>query len=205
MTTSSAGFLPAFDARSLHERLSRMSPKQQLVFGAAICERLIPSYAMFVSEEAWGDVHKPRGALDAVWEEIESRSVERLVLRKINAECEAAAPASEKFRSLFVTAAQDCCFSICSLLDFLENRQTERIVQVATYATDSVDLYVQEIESLEPNDRLLETKITEHPLMQRELQRQHDDLLLLETAVESEAFDQLKRKYRNLGALMSST
>lgn len=55
---------------------------------------------------------------------------------------------------------------------------------MATYATDSVDLYVQEIEGMSPVDPLLEQKILMHPLMQRELRQQEDDLTAIESATE---------------------
>jgi hypothetical protein len=51
---------------------------------------------------------------------------------------------------------------------------------------------------MDPRDELFEQKILEHPLMQREL----DDLRVVETAAEPEAIALLRRKYRDAGALM---
>lgn len=102
-------------------------------------------------------------------------------IKTASAACESAAPNSDDFSSIYVTAAQDACFSICSLLDFLTEENVNKIVQSAIYATDSVDLYVQEIEEMDPADPQLEKKILMHQLMQRELQQQENDLAAIES------------------------
>jgi uncharacterized protein YjaG (DUF416 family) len=94
--------------------------------------------------------------------------------------CEDAAPESGKYDSLFVSAAQDASFAVCSLLDFLIEKDTRKIVQVATFATDTVDLYIQEDENISSDDPELEMKILCHHLMQRELCRQERGLAILE-------------------------
>ena len=90
--------------------------------------------------------------------------------------CEECAPDSEDFTSLYTSFAQDAVFAICSLLDFLLDGDVARIVGVARFSTDSVDLIVQEREAMDPRDPLRERKILEHPLMQQELMRQQRDL-----------------------------
>ncbi len=46
---------------------------------------------------------------------------------------------------------------------------------------DSVDMYVQELEDMDPADPELEEKILAHKLMQEELRRQREDLEFLNT------------------------
>jgi uncharacterized tellurite resistance protein B-like protein len=74
-------------------------------------------------------------------------------------------------------------------------------VQTAVYATDSVDLYVQEIENMAPNDPELERKILMHHLMQRELTEQQRNLKMIEQAfaLTPEFLTQLKESWDNKG------
>jgi uncharacterized protein len=77
----------------------------------------------------------------------------------------------------------------------------DKIVKTATYATDSVDLYVQEIENMDPNSPELEQVILTHRLMQRELSQQEKDLKFVEQAISlnSILLFQLKKSWNNNG------
>jgi len=193
--------LPAFNANSLRARLLKLDSAQQLAFGAVCCERLLPNYIAFQSDTGWGDVAPIRKALDFVWSSLESKSLYTQAVKSITESCESVAPDSEDFESLYVSSAQDACFAVCSLLDYLLENDVDKIVQVATYATDSVDLYVQEIENMAPNDPELEQKILNHRLMQRELAQQEKNLADIEQAatLSTDFLDGLKQSWNNEG------
>ncbi|WP_137940382.1 DUF416 family protein [Chitinivorax sp. B] len=193
--------MPAFNSAVLKARLSKLGDKQQLAFGALCCERLIPNYLMFQQDAGWGDNVPVRKALDCVWAYLHDQTPSSQEIKNATASCESAAPNSEDFASLYVTSAQDACFAVCSLLDYLFKNDVDRVVQVATYATDSVDLYVQEIEGMEPNDPQLEQKILAHRLMQRELTQQEADLKAIELApsLSQEFLAQRKASWNNNG------
>lgn len=172
--------MPAFNALSTKERLITLDESRQLLFGALCCERLLPNYIAFQKDTGWGDFSVVRNALDIVWKFL---SAEVLTAQGMAAEilkCEAVTPSSDDFSSLYVTSAQDACFSVFCLLDYLVQADIEKIVRVAMYATDSVDLYVQEIDEMKPDDPSLEEKILTHRLMQRELTQQEHDLKAIE-------------------------
>ena len=84
--------------------------------------------------------------------------------------CESVAPDSEDFDSVYTNLDQDAAFAICCILGYLTDEAIEKIVQAAVYAIDD------KFDSADPD---LESKILNHPLMQRELKRQHDDILYL--------------------------
>ena len=193
--------LPAFNADNLRARLVKLSNEQQLAFGAICCERLLPNYQAFQQDVGWGDIHPIRKALDFVWASLKGESVSLEEVKAIMASCESAAPDSEDFDSLYVSLAQDGCFAVCSLLDYLLENDVNRVVQAATYATDSVDLYVQEIENLAPNDPELEQKILNHSFMQSELSQQEENLKTVEQAGVSvlEFLDDFKKSWNNEG------
>ncbi len=156
--------------------LAKMQPHQQLAFGASCCERMLPNYEMFVREVNWGDVGPLRRALDTVWNACERTYPREAQLRDLLAQCEQCAPDSEDFTSLYTSLAQDAVFAICALIDFLLDRNVDRIVSVGRFSTDSIDLFVQEREEMDPQDPLREQKLLKHPLMQQELARQQRDL-----------------------------
>jgi uncharacterized protein YjaG (DUF416 family) len=119
-----------------------------------------------------------------VWAHVYGEAQTNKEIVDANSACELAAPSSDDFTSIYVTAAQDACFAVCSLLDYVLENDIDKIVQAATYATDSVDLFVQEADGIEPGDPELEAKILGHPLMQRELERQDSDLEAMSSADE---------------------
>ncbi len=166
----------AFNEERILEVLSKLRSHQQLAFGAACCERMLPNYDTFVREVGWRDAAPLREALDTAWEFCESQRLPGAELREMLSKCEECAPESENFTSLYISSAQDAVFAICSLLDFLLDTDAAHIVNVARFSTDSVDLIVQEREAMDPRDLLRERKILEHPLMQQELVRQQRDL-----------------------------
>lgn len=193
--------MAAFNRVNLRNRLVKLDSERQIAFGAACCERLLPNYVAFQRDAAWGNFAAVRNALDYVWLFLNGQSFSMQEIKEITHLCESAAPNSDDFASLYVTAAQDACFSVCGLLDYLIQKDVDKIVQVATYATDSVDLYVQEIECMDPNDPKLEQKILTHRLMQRELARQENDLQALEAvaSLSQEFLGQLKTSWNNGG------
>lgn len=173
--------MPAFDAQLLKDRLAALSLEKKLAFGVLCCERLLPNYLAFQKDSGWGDDAHVRNALDCATSFVLGKKPNLQEIKTASAACESAAPNSDDFSSIYVTSAQDACFSICSLLDCLIEEDVGKIVRAAIYATESVDLYVQEIEAMDPADPQLEKRILMHHLMQRELQQQEKDLVAIES------------------------
>lgn len=168
---------PAFNEERTLEAVSKMQLQQQLAAGAACCERMLPNYERFMREVGWGDIVPLRTALDTVWEACTRQGATDINVQELLARCEASAPDSNRFTSLYVSSAQDAVFSVCALLDFLLEGNVERIVGVFRLSIDSVDLVVQEEKDMDPRGPQREVKILKHPLMQQELGRQQRDLI----------------------------
>ncbi len=193
--------MPAFNGFTLKERLKKLDSKRQLTFAALCCERLLPNYLTFQQDTGWGDIGPVRQALDCVWAFLHDQAPSSQEIKNAIVSCESVAPNSDDFVSLYVTSAQDACFAVCGLLDYLLENDVDKVVRAATYATDSVDLYVQEIENIAPNDPQLEQKILTHRLMQRELDQQEQDLKAIEQAssLNQEFLAQRKSAWNNNG------
>lgn len=168
-----------FNRSLLEKRLLGAPPYKLVVYGACICERLVPNYYLFYLETKYGNSDVLNSALDVAWGYLEGEFVSNNTLYSLIDECGKLAPISENFKSLYTTAAQDCCFSLCLLLEFLIEHDINKILQIAEYATDSVDLYVQETENISPLSETLEIDILNSALMQQELKFQNDMLELI--------------------------
>lgn len=170
-----------FDPVQLQQRLNRLLPNLQLAFGALVCERLLPNYQHFQRESEWGDWAPLRESMDTTWMVLSGRTVKPEDISRLSARCEMVAPDSEDFNQLTVASAQDACCAVCCLLNFILQPDVEQVVQVATYAVDTIDLYVQEVSNMDPADPALEEKILSHPLMRQELEFQDEVLQALES------------------------
>lgn len=184
----------SLDYVSAKERLTKLDSNKQLVFGALCCERLLPNYKAFQLETGWGNYCTIRNALDFVWETLNSDTINPTEVKSVLESCEALTPDSDSFTSIYVTSAQDACFAVCSLLDFISADNVDRIVDVATLAIESVDLFVQETKCMDPYDPDLEQKILCHRLMQRELAQQDRELSAVEQIVSNDIQNLLNLK-----------
>ncbi len=169
-----------FYNRSIIEnRLKKLNDIQRITFGICCCERLLPNYKKFKNDTNWGDENPLKKAMISVWNFVRISQL-AFDVESLLKECEAVAPESENFQSEYTSYAQDAVFAVCSILDYLKSKDIERISQASSYAIDTVDLYVQEIENMSSTDPDLEEKIKLHPIMQKEIFNQFSDLEFLE-------------------------
>lgn len=168
-----------FDPDRLHSALDKLPAERRAAFGLGICERMHPNFVAF-ARGTGADPSALRAFVDLAWEVLAGR--QGVDLDDAAAQCEELAPdTNESFHDL-VSSALDAAVATSVLLQFLTDRQTEHIVEIAGLACDSADMYVQELESMDPQDPDLEERIRLHPLMQRELERQAADLKSLAAA-----------------------
>lgn len=174
-----------YDHTALLAQLAALDQRGQLAFGALCAERLLPNYAVFNRETGWGDVALLRRALDTIWAVLDGAALDHGAAAALSDEVELAVPDSDDFDTLYSAAAQDACFAVCSLYDFVLAPELAHIADVARFATDSIDLYVQvseQMPTIRPEDEHL---ISNHPLMQQELRRQAEDVAALATVGQS--------------------
>ncbi len=160
----------------------------RVAFGISCCERMFGNYVECKRRIKWGDERPLRQALDALWNHIECQKIDKQSAERFTSSCETVAPNSDDFSELLTTPAQDTCFAICAMFDYVLTGELKRIAQVSSFGVDTVDLYVQELidgfrsePRIVPNNPNRERQIRLHPLMQRELARQNADLELLAT------------------------
>lgn len=168
---------------NLESRLQELPYAKQLAFAAACCERAYPNYLRFFQLVRWGGPAILRASLDRVWDVIENATLASDDIEELEQKCEVVTPDLDDFSAaevdLEAAAAQEATFMVRLLLQFCRDNQVSYALRIATFAADTIDMYVQTIGKLDPADPQLDGKIAQHPLMLQEVCKQEDDLLRL--------------------------
>jgi uncharacterized protein len=161
--------------------IEQLTIEKQFVFAILCCERLFENYVVFSSKYKWGNVGDLKISIDTLVKYIENKYFDKdeilFLIRKIDK----ATPNTEDFNSILVSFALDACNSIYEALEFILDPQIEKIVDIATFARDTVDMYIQEKNHLAFNDPFFEFKIENDYYMVQEkaLQKGQLNFLLL--------------------------
>lgn len=117
-----------------------------------------------------------------MWSCLEGRPLAKARIDELARECEEVAPDTEQFSSLYASSALDAASALVETLRCCEDGDPRHGVIVGGAARDSVDMYLQMRDQLDPRAPTLEAAILRDPLMKRELERQRADLATLRTA-----------------------
>ncbi|MBI2377228.1 MAG: DUF416 family protein [Deltaproteobacteria bacterium] len=165
-----------FDPEELRKALLGLAPQQRLAFGLSCSERLYPNYVVFTGEQGWGEPKTLRAALDLAWDALLGQAPPLDAVRHLKKHVEDAGPDTGDFGTILVSSALDAATTAGLVLKLVEADDADLAVEIASLARDTVDMYVQVIEHLDPSDPAFEKKILVHRFMQAELRRQRDDL-----------------------------
>jgi uncharacterized protein YjaG (DUF416 family) len=168
-----------FDEKALLSSLKDLGFPRSVAFAASCCERMLPNYIAFKRQERWGDASPLQEALDLIWSCLTANRTSRSQVRRLLKAIDKVTPDTEDFETILVSSALDACTGLSRTLSCILRPDLEKVVEVATFARDTVDMYVQELEEIEPNAADLEARVLRHPLLQRELRKQQHDLIQL--------------------------
>ncbi len=168
----------SFDEETLQNDLQALGAKGVVAFALACAERMFPNYQAFQAQEDWGNSHSLRVALDMAWHWLRS-GTEPHNLAQAFVEVEEATPDTEDFAVDLVSPALDAAVATAAVLELIVGAGLEKAVEIASLARDTVDMFVQEAESMDSSDPRLEERILAHDLMQAELASQHRDIIEL--------------------------
>lgn len=183
-------------APGFYQRLQALPATAQQAFMAALCERLMPNYALFEQTTGQGDSHTLRVVLDLVWERLTvpgasidfARQAEKL------AECEP--PAGDE--SFGARRALDAVVSITALLDTLQGDGGEAVLDVSRTSRAGVRAFIELTEG-EVDAQKLALIIRDHPLMEDENDFQDAVLDAVSEPLDKAALKELRRLGRNGG------
>ncbi|HEY0332292.1 MAG TPA: DUF416 family protein [Stenotrophomonas sp.] len=167
-----------FNETSLLLRATGMPGWMRIAFMVYCCERMLPHYRYFSDEAGFGDRGALRGALDDAWTWIESGTLRGCISTLVLA-CEKQAPDTGNFSSIYTSAALDAATATAITVGATSDPTVAHLIDVASLARDTVDLFVQKSEDIEPNESHFEERILASPLMQAELRIQKESLEFL--------------------------
>jgi len=154
--------------------LEKLYYNKQLTFAYLTCERLYPNYVHFSRKFEFGDEVILRSAIDFIYNSllIPISPNQKDVEWHLN-QVELNTPNTEDFSTILVSSALDSCTAILEALDFILDKETSRLRSISSFATDTVDMFIQYRDDLDFNsDPQFDQKIFNDPLMQREINAQ---------------------------------
>ncbi|WP_341836416.1 DUF416 family protein [Chitinophaga pollutisoli] len=147
--------------------------QKKLTFAYLTCQRLFPNYRAFHLRFGFGEPSVLSIAINSIYNTILNAPLEKKELIKLLSDIDSQVPQPEDFDTVLASSALDACTSIESTLEFIKSPNDQLIKDISTMATDSVDMYIQESDDMDYSDKDFEQKITNHPLMQKELKIQN--------------------------------
>jgi hypothetical protein len=151
-------------------KLRELDFTKQVAFAYLTCERLYPNYVYFSDNYNFGNSRVLREAIDYLYRSLFESNPDKNKIHSLIKKVDKNTPDTEDHTTTFVSSALDACTAINEALDFLIDKEFSRIKDISTFATDTVNMYIQEKEALDFNkDKNFQKKIDSHPLMQKEI------------------------------------
>ncbi|KAA0009835.1 DUF416 family protein [Billgrantia pellis] len=179
-----------------HQRLQALSPRQQQAFMAALCERLLPNYALYVQMTGHGDPSGLRAILDLVWEQLAVREA-RIDFDRQAEKLAGLEPLPDD-DSFGARRAVEATVALASLLDTLRGDAPEAVLEVSRASKGGVRAYIELTEG-EVDARRLAERVKRHPLMADENDFQDAVLEAVENPLDRDALKTLRQLGRNGG------
>jgi hypothetical protein len=191
----------AFNLIERERQLDGLSKHHRIAFAASCVERLLPNYTAFSRMEQWGDADLLHESLEKIWAYVQGGALSEMQFDELIEECEKIVPDTEDFSSRYTSAALDAANAVIETLSCCKDGSSHRAAEVASFARDTVDMFIQQREETNPVDADLEMNILEHPLMKREIKKQEDDLSELknQTELTPDFVRRLRSSWSNMG------
>lgn len=188
-----------FDEASLARELEQLDFWKQLMFLISVCQRLVPSFSEFAKQTGVKGESILLSGLEKAWDILLSgNSAADLSFQQ--KQCEDIAPDTEDFDLILVSSALDAAVAISLLMKAFTTNDTNSIVEAASLARDSIDMYVQELENMNPNAPDLEELILKHDLMQKELKLQREAIEFLQALDDNQNTSMTEAKKKWFGS-----
>ncbi|MGI4823630.1 MAG: DUF416 family protein [Janthinobacterium lividum] len=179
----------------LHSLLLQLPVHRQAVLAALTCEKMLPSISKY-------DEHEPKQGRPLFEEAIAAilafglrTSLPVTAYQRLQEQLAAFWPDLDESDNDFASYAFDACGALSSALLLVETKQHTHLLNCLTAATDTIDMYVQDLQELNLAPADLNAFIDASPVMKRERHRQEvlTQELLSRATLDSESLVQLKR------------
>ncbi|GGX99120.1 hypothetical protein GCM10007160_28410 [Litchfieldella qijiaojingensis] len=183
-------------AEGFHQCLRHLDQRRQLAFMAALCERLMPNYALYAEHTGAGDIAALRNILDLVWEHLLVKDAKIDFERQTDKLAELEPPADDD--SFGARRALEAVVALSAVLDALRGDAPDAVMEVSLASRSGVRAFIELTEG-EDDDARLAALVRDHPLMADEHDFQDAVLEAVEGELDREALKRLRRLGRNGG------
>ncbi|MFM9271912.1 YjaG family protein [Halomonas elongata] len=187
MSQSSGGFF---------ERLQALPLRGQQAFMAALCERLMPNYALYAETTGHGEIQALRAVLALVWERLSVKDARIDFDRQAEKLAELEPPAEDD--SFGARRALEAVVAVSALLDTLRGESPDSVLEVSRTSRGGVRAFIELTEGEEDAGKLAALARV-HPLMREENDFQDAVLEAAQGHLGREALKTLRRLGRNDG------
>ncbi|KAA0015190.1 DUF416 family protein [Salinicola corii] len=183
-------------AGSFNARLRQLGARQQIAFMAALSERLVPNYVLYVGMSGQGNPSVLHNVLDLVWERLKIAAAKIDFDKQAEKLAEVEPPETDD--SFGARRATETVMALTTLLDTLRGEAPEATLEVSRVSRNGVRAYIEMTEGSEDAERL-DALFREHQLMQDERDFQDAVLEALEADPRLEDLSALRALGRNQG------
>lgn len=162
--------------KSIEKKIVKLSFKQQILFAVLTCEKLLPNYRQFSNSIKWGNIEILEEAIVMIYQFLQDIELNDAELDGIYEKIIEITPNVENFEGDLPSYALDTCSAISDAIEFLLSEDQSYLLNIVSIARDTIDMFIQESEDLDPKDEDLEDKIAQNEYMKKEYNRQHDIL-----------------------------
>ncbi|WP_286263616.1 YjaG family protein [Thalassotalea atypica] len=189
--------------------LAKLSQWQQVTYCCALLERMLPNYQMFSQAMGFGETKVLRNQLDLLWQWLDKSQKVKINYDAQLVKLEEQTPDPEAFDSFGVFPAVDVCMALMSLMQGIQSKESDGLLDVGKLSENSVRYFVELtlVQDADGQEDVVidEQDILEHPLMEWEIATQNELFYFLKHAPESKATCQeakqmaLEERLSNLG------
>jgi uncharacterized protein YjaG (DUF416 family) len=180
---------------SLQPLLLQLPVTHQAVLAALTCEKILPSISQFDEQESKPGRPLFEEATEAILAFGLGKSLPMTAYQQLQDQLAIFWPDLDESDNDFASYAFDACGALAEALLLVQEQETAHLSNCLTAATDTVDMYVQDLQELTLSPSELNAFIEASPVMKQERHRQQvlTQELLGRAALDNEFLGHLKQ------------
>ena len=169
----------SFDENALVNELAVLSARARVAFATASATRQIGNYERFARELGIETEHRPREIVTHLWSDLSTMTVDRSAWSARLEEVMGLLPEEDGDWVIWHALADDALSSLAYSIRCLLKPEAQEAAWAARRAYEAADQVAIRLLAVQPGLPDTEMKILSHDCVQRELERQRNDLALL--------------------------
>ncbi|WP_350284654.1 DUF416 family protein [uncultured Croceitalea sp.] len=156
----------------LGKKLKKLTKRNKLLFAFWVSKRLFNNYVYFNKRMSFGDIDAMLDAINLIEESLKTDTTNIDEVKRVITSIDNNAPDMDDFSTILASFALDSCNSLYESLEYILDEDDSHVINIGTYARDSVHMFVQELEGLDYEDPKFECKMHSNQFMIKEMSAQ---------------------------------